>query len=167
MKKKKTGIEIYQLNIIILEGKMDKKITNYLNAVYQNSKTALESIDGVLTKIECKDLRDEILNLEKRYEEIAEECEEFARKNGIGEIKDNNWFEKARLWTSINVSTLTDKSNRKIAEMMLLGTFMGIITCIKDEYDHKGLSPEIDAIITKLKDVERESITSLIPYLEK
>ena len=44
---------------------------------------------------------------------------------------------------------------------------MGVITCIKDEFDHKGLSSELDAIITKLKDIERESITSLIPYLEK
>lgn len=146
---------------------MEKNITNYLNAIYQNSKTALSSIDGILTKIECKDLRNEILRQEKRYKEIAEECEAFADKKSIKGLKDNNWFEKARLWTSINIGTLTDKSNRKIAEMMLFGTFMGVVTCIKDEFDHKGLSPELDAILTKLKDVERESITSLIPFLEK
>ena len=146
---------------------MDKKVTNYLNAVYQNSKTALESIDGILPKIECKDLRSEIKRLEERYKNIAEKCETFASKNGIVGIKDNNWFEKARLWTSINVGTLTDKSNRKISEMMLIGTFMGIITLIKDEFDHKGINPEVDEIAKELKDIERESITSLIPYLEK
>ena len=146
---------------------MDKKVTNYLNAVYQNSKTALESIDGILPEIECKDLRSEIKKLEERYKNIAEKCETFASKNGIDGIKDNNWFEKARLWTSINVGTLTDKSNRKISEMMLIGTFMGIITLIKDEFDHKGINPEIDEIAKELKNIERESITSLIPYLEK
>ena len=146
---------------------MENKITNYLNAVYQNSKTALESIDGILPKIECKDLRNEILTQEEGYKKIAEECEAFAKKKKIENIKDNNWFEKARLWTSINIGTLTDKSNRKIAEMMLFGTFMGIITCIKDEFDHKGISPEIDKIVTELKDLERENITRLIPYLDK
>ena len=67
---------------------MEKNITNYLNAIYQNSKTALSSIDGILTKIECKDLRDEILKEEKRYKEVAEECEAFASKNGIDGLKD-------------------------------------------------------------------------------
>ena len=74
-------------------------------------------------------------------------------------------MEKAKLWTSINMSTLTDKSNRKIAELMLLGTFMGIITCIKDEFDHKNISPELDEIVNKLKEVERNNITKLIPFL--
>ncbi len=146
---------------------MDKKVTNYLNAIYQNSKTALESIDGIIPKIECKNLRDEIKKLEKKYRQIAEKCETFASENKIEEIKDNSWFEKARLWTSINVGTLTDKSNRKISEMMLFGTFMGIITCIKDEFDHKGINSEIDEIAKELKDIERESISTLIPYLEK
>ena len=146
---------------------MDEKVTNYLNAIYQNSKTALESIDGIIPKIECKNLRDEIKKLEKKYKQIAEKCETFASENKIEEIKDNSWFEKARLWTSINVGTLTDKSNRKISEMMLIGTFMGIITLIKDEFDHKGINPEVDEIAKELKDIERESITSLIPYLEK
>ena len=63
------------------------------------------------------------------------------------------------------MSTLTDKSNRKIAELMLLGTFMGIITCIKDEFDHKNISSELDEIVNKLKEVERNNITKLIPFL--
>ena len=50
---------------------------------------------------------------------------------------------------------------------MLFGTFMGIITCIKDEFDHKGINSEIDEIAKELKDIERESISTLIPYLEK
>ena len=60
-----------------------------------------------------------------------------------------------------------DKSNRKIAELLLLGTFMGIITCIKDENDHKGVSKEIDELLAKLKKLERDSIDKLIPYLDE
>ena len=146
---------------------MDHKesMTKYLNAIYQNTKTALQSIEDILPKIECKNLKDEIARQQDAYYLISRECELFAKSEKIDGIKDNNWVEKAKLWTSINMSTLTDKSNRKIAELMLLGTFMGIITCIKDEFDHKNISPELDEIVNKLKEVERNNITKLIPFL--
>lgn len=146
---------------------MDHKesMTKYLNAIYQNTKTALQSIEDLLPKIECKNLKDEIARQQDAYYLISRECELFAKSEKIDGIKDNNWVEKAKLWTSINMSTLTDKSNRKIAELMLLGTFMGIITCIKDEFDHKNISPELDEIVNKLKEVERNNITKLIPFL--
>ena len=63
------------------------------------------------------------------------------------------------------MSTMTDKSNRKIAELMLMGTFMGVITCVKDKADHKNVSTEIDEILRKLKTLEEENIDALIPYL--
>lgn len=146
---------------------MDKKenLTKYLNAIYQNTKTALQSIEDILPKIECKNLKDEIAREQDAYYVIARECELFAKSEKIEGIKDNNWIEKAKLWTSINMSTIADKSARKIAELMLLGTFMGIITCIKDECDHKNISPELDEIVNRLKEVERNSITKLIPFL--
>ena len=146
---------------------MDKKekITKYLNAIYQNTKTALQSIEEILPKIECKNLKEEIAKEQDEYYIIARECELFAKSEKIEGIKDNNWIEKAKLWTSINISTLTDKSNRKIAELMLLGTFMGVITCIKDEFDHKNISPELDEIINRLKTLEKDNINNLIPFL--
>lgn len=142
-----------------------EKITVYLNAIYQNTRTALQSIEEILPKIEHKDLKDEIAREQDEYYVIARECELFAKSEKISGIKDNTWMEKAKLWTSINMSTLTNKTNRKIAELMLLGTFMGIITCIKDESDHKGISKELDEIVQKLKEIERNNITKLIPFL--
>ena len=63
------------------------------------------------------------------------------------------------------MSTMTDKTNRHIAELMLMGTFMGVITCYKDQSDHSGVSPEIDEILEKLKELERNNIEALLPYL--
>ena len=63
------------------------------------------------------------------------------------------------------MSTMMDKTNRKIAELMLLGTFMGIITCIKDKDDHKDVSKELDEIIDKLYEFERNNIDRLLPFL--
>ena len=142
-----------------------EKIVTYLNAVYQNTRTAIQSIEDILPRIQSKKLKDEITKQQEAYYILARQCELFAKDQKIDEIKDNTWLEKAKLWTSIKMSTMWDKSSRKIAELMLLGTFMGIITCYKDQGDHKNISKEIDEIIEKLKELERNNIKRLLPYL--
>ena len=140
-------------------------LTEYINAVYQNIKTAVQSIDDIMPKVKDENLKRELAKESDEYLTLEKECELLAKAQKIEGIKDNNWFEKARLWSSINMSTLTDKTSRHIAELMLLGTFMGYLTCIKDQADHANVSKEIDDILLNLKEVERNNIESLIPYL--
>jgi len=146
---------------------MDKKekITEYLNAVYQNIKTAVQSIEDIFPKVEDKQLKKELSSQQDKYAVLQKECELFAKAEKIEGIKDNSWFEKAKLWSSINMSTMTNKTTRKIAELMLIGTFMGIITCEKDRHDHKDTSTEIDEILRKLRQLEEDNIDNLMPYL--
>lgn len=147
---------------------MDEKelITKYLNAIYQNIRTAVQSIEDIIPKVEYDAFVSELSKQQDEYSCLAKECEVFAKAEKIENLKDNNWIEKAKLWASVNMSTITDNSNRKIAELMLIGTFMGIITCLKDKHDHKGVSKELDEIIDKLYNFERENIDRLLPYLD-
>ena len=147
---------------------MDEKelTTKYLNAIYQNIRTAVQSIEDILPKVEDDAFVSELSKQQDEYSCLAKECEVFAKAEKIENLKDNNWIEKAKLWASVNMSTITDNSNRKIAELMLIGTFMGIITCLKDKHDHKGVSKELDEIIDKLYNFERENIDRLLPYLD-
>lgn len=140
-------------------------ITEYLNGVYQNIRTAIQSIEDILPEVVDVELKKELASEEDRYIALEKECELLAKANKIEGIKDNNWFEKAKLWSSIKMSTMTDKTNRKIAELMLMGTFMGYLTCIKDQADHKDISKEVDEILNNLKEFEKSNIDSLIPYL--
>ena len=140
-------------------------ITEYLNGVYQNIRTAIQSIEDILPQVIDADLKKELASEEDRYIALEKECELLAKANKIEGMKDNNWFEKARLWGSIKLSTMADKTNRNIAELMLMGTFMGYLTCIKDQADHKDVSKEVDEILNNLKEFERSNIDSLIPFL--
>lgn len=146
---------------------MDEKerLTEYLNAIYQNIKTAVQSIEDILPKVKENNLQRELANEQDKYMDLEKECELFAKAEKIEGIKDNNWLEKVRLWGSINMSTMTDKTTRHIAELMLLGTFMGVLTCEKDRADHKGVSSELDEILTNLKELERNNIDALMPFL--
>jgi len=143
-----------------------EQITKYLNAIYQNTKTALQSIEDILPKTDNEDLKSELAREQDAYFVISKECELFAKSESIENIKDNNFIEKAKLWTSINMSTMMNSTTRHIAELMLMGTFMGVITCIKDEFDHQNVSKELDEIIAKLKKLEEENLKKLIPFLK-
>ena len=146
----------------------DKELmVDYLNDVYQNCRTGVQSLEDIMIKVDDPKFKKELALIQDDYIVLANECELLAKSEKIEQIKDNNWFEKSRLWASVNMSTMMDKSNRKIAELLLIGTFMGIITCIKDENDHKGVSKEIDELLAKLKKLERDSIDKLIPYLDE
>lgn len=149
-----------------MENNEKEKLTEYLNAVYQNIRTAIQSIEDISPKVQDEILKQELASEEDKYLILEKECELLAKAEKIEGIKDNNWLEKARLWGSINMSTMTDKTNRHIAELMLMGTFMGVITCVKDQADHKGISQELDEILSKLKELERNNIETLLPFLE-
>lgn len=140
-------------------------LTEYINAVYQNIKTAIQSIDDIMPKVKDENLKKELAKESDEYLTLEKECELLAKAQKIEGIKGNNWFEKARLWSSIKMSTLTDKTTRHIAELMLLGTFMGYLTCIKDQNDHANISKEIDDILLNLKEVERNNLEKLMPFL--
>ncbi len=141
-------------------------VVDYLNAVYQNCRVGVQSLEDIISKVEDDTFKRKLAKLQDDYAVIAKECELLAKSEDIEPIKDNNWLEKVKLWSSINMSTMSDKSNRKIAELLLMGTFMGIITCIKDEYDHRNVSSDIDELLKRLKTLERDSIEMLLPYLE-
>jgi len=120
--------------------------------------------------VACQTERSQVQNRETAMKMLKSklfDLKEQEHKEKIEDLKDNNWIEKTKLWTSINLGTMMDKSTRNIAEMMLLGTFMGIVTCIKDKDDHKNISPELDEILDKLYNFERNNIDRLIPFLKE
>ena len=146
---------------------MDKNelLQKYVNAIYQNINAGLQAIEDILPKIQDDNLKNLVAEMQDKYYSISKECEVFAKSEDIKGIKDNNWLEKVKMWMGVNMSTLTDKSNRKISELLILGSFMGYITCIKDAADHKNISNELDEILEKLKNFQKSNIENLIPYL--
>ena len=144
----------------------DELLMDYVSAIYQNINAGTQSIEDILPKIEDDAFKKVVAEIQSDYMALAKECELFAKSENIKGIKGNNWFEKVRMWMGVNMSTMTDKSNRKIAELLLLGSFMGYITCVKDLSDHKGISKELDEILERLKDYQKGSIEKLLPYLQ-
>ena len=143
---------------------MDEK--NVLISIYQNCSTGTQSINDLLKKTDDKVFKD-LLNAQyDRYQAYSEKVEKHANEKGI-ELKDNNWFEKARMWTSVQMSTLTDNSTRHLAELMLVGTVMGTLTCYKTKADYPNASNESMQLLKELEEMEENNYNELKKYLKE
>lgn len=143
---------------------MEKLFANYLTSLYQNVCTALQSIEDIMPRVEDEKMKKELSNEYATYDVLARECEMLGKSEDLN-LKENNLFEKIRLWSSIKMSTITDKSTRHIAEMMLLGTVMGLIQCLKDKKDYKAISKDIDDLCTKISEFEEENYQRLKEFI--
>ena len=143
---------------------MEKLFVNYLTSIYQNCCTALQSIEDIMPKVGTGPLAKELSNEYTKYDLIAKECEMLGKSEDI-DLKDNSWFEKIKLWSAINMSTASNKTDRHIAEMMIQGTVMGLIQCLKDSKDYKAVSKDVDDLCEKLSNLQEENYQNLKLYI--
>lgn len=144
----------------------EKKLEDFVNAIYQNISTAIQSINEIekVTEDQCflKELKKEKDGYNSVKAKLLTVCEKIKV-----EPKDNNMFEKARLFTSIKVTTLADRSTRHLAEMMLLGSVMGTTTCYKDLCDYKDTNGELYEVLQTLMGLEEEYFNNLKTFLKE
>ena len=74
--------------------------------------------------------------------------------------KELNPMQKAMGWMGVEMNTLTDKSNSKIAELMIQGTNMGIIEGRK-LLNHKEIDPNVTRIAKEYATMQEEAIEKL------
>ncbi len=146
--------------------KANKISSDMLIAIYQNLLTARQSISNVIEKVHDSKLKDELQRQFESYTPIKEKCEQYAQEYLV-DIVDNSFFEKARMWMSVNMSIMLDKSNRKIASICIIGNTMGIIDLISVMSDCSKGKKEFLALAHDLKELENSNTEALKPYLLK
>lgn len=118
-----------------------------LNEVNKGIKMGMDSISTISEKVQDGNFKDDLLFQYEKYNEILN------RVNS--ELKNYDDFpqelppmQKVMGYMDIQMSTLNDKSNSNIAEMLIKGTNMGIIEGVK----LKNHNPEADIKIQKILD---------------
>ncbi len=79
--------------------------------------------------------------------------------------KELNPMQKAMGWMSVEMNTMADKSNSKIAEMMLQGTNMGIIEGIKLKNEYPDLDNSVKNILNEFISFQQNNVEQLKKYL--
>ena len=135
-----------------------------LNQVNQGIKMGMDSISNVSEKVQDSRLKDELLFQYDKYNEILNEVnDELTNYDDFP--KDLNPMQKAMGWMGVEMNTLTDKSNSKIAELMIQGTNMGIIEGVKLLNHNPDTEQHIKDILNKFIDFQQNNVEQLKKYL--
>ena len=136
-----------------------------LNFIYQNSEMGVNTLDQLLGIVEDTNFKDQIKSQYQEYKTIHEKARELLIANGHEE-KDIGLFAKIRTYLMINIQTLTDKSASHIAEMLIIGSNMGIIDAVKNLNKYRGeAEKDIVDLMDRLLTFEEVNVKTLRNYL--
>lgn len=135
-----------------------------LNEINKGIKMGMDSISSIAEKVTDDQLKDDLQSEYNQYNTILNDVnaelgkyEEFP--------KELNPAQKMMGWFDIQMSTLTNDSDSKIAEMLIKGTNMGIIEGVKLLNNNPETTPEIKNILTNFIQFQENNVERLKKYL--
>ena len=135
-----------------------------LNEINKGIKMGMDSISNITDKVQDSEFKDLLLFEYDRYNSILNRVNSEL-KNYDDIPKEVPPMQKVMGYMDVELSTLTDKSNSKIAEMMLKGTNMGIIECIKLKNRNPEMAPSIKNILDDFIAFQENNVEDLKKYL--
>lgn len=142
---------------------MDKNL-EVLKEVCKGVKMGMDAISYVSDKVEDKNFKNTLNHEYSMYNNILDKIDDaysnYDTIPGDASIKD-----KAMLWYGIQINTIKDTSNSKIAELLVQGTNMGIIEGRKLLNHNDGLDTDVDKLLNNFVDFQEKSLEKLKQYL--
>ena len=135
-----------------------------LNEINKGIKMGMDSISSIAEKVTDDKLKDDLQSEYNQYNEILNDVnaelgkyEEFP--------KELNPAQKMMGWFDIQMSTLTDNSDSKIAEMLIKGTNMWIIEGVKLLNNNPETTDNIKNILNHFIQFQENNVERLKKYL--
>lgn len=135
-----------------------------LNFIYQNSQMGVDTINQLVDIVEDDEFKRHIEAQYREYKEIHQASKKLLNENGYDE-KGLSALEKIRTYLMINMQTLTDKSSSHIAEMLIIGSNMGVINAVKNLKKYKNAEPSIISLMERLLKYEEDNVQQLKKFL--
>ena len=135
-----------------------------LNEINKGIKMGMDSISTISEKVEDNNLKDDLLFQYDKYNEILNRVNSEL-KNFDDFPKELPPMQKTMGYIEIQMSTLNDKSNSHIAEMLIKGTNMGIIEGVKLKNRNPDIEPTISNILDDFIKFQENNVEKLKKYL--
>ena len=138
---------------------------NALDEVNKGACMGMDAVKYLLDKVEDSSLEKLLNKSYNDYKEISDEVEMLYDKyNSDREPNETGMMTKAMTWSGVEMKTMTDKSNSKIAEIMLQGVNMGVIEGRK-LLNNKNVDEDVHNIISKFVSMQEKLVEDLKKYL--
>jgi len=137
---------------------------NVLDELNKGACMGMDAISFVLDKVEDNNFKKLLERQYDGYKKISNKICELYPEYSKDEPHETNAMNKAMTWYGIEMKTMFDKSNSKIAELLLQGTNMGIIEGRK-LLNHKGTDKEVEKLVSDYVKNQEEAVEQLKKYL--
>ena len=141
-----------------------KENINALDEIHKGACMGVDAINFVMDKIEDESFKEELEKELNNYEETKKEVEDIYPEYNEGKPHETSTMNKAMTWSGIEMKTMNDKSDSKLAELLLQGVNMGIIEG-RRILNQKKIDKKVDEIISRYVNMQEESMEALKKYL--
>ena len=141
-----------------------KEDINALDEIHKGACMGQDALSNILDKVEDNKFKKELQRQFDNYDDIAKEIEEMYPKYNDGDPHDTSIMNKAMTNMSIDMKTMSDHSNSKLAELLMQGVNMGIIEG-RRILNKKNLNKEVSDLVSKYVNMQEENVEVLKEYL--
>lgn len=135
-----------------------------LNELNKGIKMGMDSISTVSEKVQDDRFKQDLKYQYDEYNKILNEVnDELTNYDDFP--KEINPMQKAMSWMGVEMNTMMDKSNSKIAELMIQGTNMGIIEGVKLLNQNPDADDEVKNVLNKFIKFQENTVEQLKKYL--
>ena len=135
-----------------------------LNFIYQNSQMGVNTLSQLMDIAEDEEFRKHLQQQYEEYKDIHEKAKQALNENGYDE-KGISALDKIKTYIMVNIQTLTDKSSSHIADMLMVGSNMGIINAIKNLKKYSDAEQSIKSLMERLLKLEENNVQQLKNFL--
>ena len=142
-----------------------KENINVLDELNKGACMGMDAIHFILDKVENKEFKESLDIQYNKYKDISRRINEVYRKyNEEDTPHETNAMNRAMTWTQVEMKTMMDHSDSKIAELLLQGTNMGIIEGRK-LLNNKEVDKEVKDLTQEYVTMQEDSVENLKKYL--
>lgn len=137
---------------------------NLLKECDSGSKMAVSSIDDVLDKVQCGDLKEILIKSKEHHEKLGDELHSLLLKHESDD-KDPNPMAKGMSWMKTHMKLGMDQSDNTVADLMTDGCDMGVKSLHKYLNQYKNADEDSKHICNDLIEIEETLRKDLHQFL--
>ena len=140
---------------------------NALDEIHKGACMGQDALVFIMDKVEDENFKNELEREYNLYKKIAEEIEELYSKYDDGKPHETSAMNKAMTWSGVEMKTMSDHSNSKIAELLLNGVNMGIIEGrrLLNQNQNGNINDEVKQLLNDFVVMQEDSVETLKKYL--
>lgn len=137
---------------------------NVLDELHKGACMGMDAICYIMDKVKDQEFKDLLKTQYDQYEKISNRIKETYPEYSKKDPKETNAMNKAMTWYGIQMKTMNDQSNSKIAELLMQGTNMGIIEGRK-LLNHKDSDENVNELVSEYVEMQERAVERLKEFL--